>query len=215
MIFTDSKQQSCRRPVSLLAAICCRSRIGHLYSALLPNWLLAWHRHFSMWLLYGGLLFSLAFAVMAESPSEYRLKVAFLYNFASFTEWPELQGQAINLCILGDDPFRENLQHIRHKNIHDRDLSILYVQKNDDLSMCQIVFISRSDSANIANIIKLLDGRPILTIADIPGAGQQGVVLNMAVKDGKVVFEANLIIARRKGLKLSSQLLRFATEVYQ
>lgn len=81
--------------------------------------------------------------------------------------------------------------------------------------MCQIIFLSRSDRANITNIIKLLDDKPILTIADTPGAGQQGVVLNMAVKDGKVVFEASLIIARRNGLKLSSQLLRFATEVYQ
>lgn len=151
-----------------------------------------------MWLLYGGLLLSLASAVMAESPSEYRLKVAFLYNFAAYTEWPELQGKVINLCILGDDPFGENLQHIRHKNIHDRDLSILHVQKNDDLSMCQIVFISRSDSANITNIIKLLDDRPILTIADTPGAGQQGVVLNMAVKDGKVVLKLILLLQGEK-----------------
>ena len=215
MIFPDSIKQLPQELVLRFTVNYCRMQKQCI--PYLGYWggLFAWNGYFLRLLLYGCLLLSLTSSVMAESPSEYRLKVAYLYNFVVYTEWPELQGQVVHLCILGEDPFKENLQYIRQKNIHDRDLSILHVQKNDDLSVCQIVFISRSDSANISNIIKLLDDKPILTIADTPGAGQQGVVLNMAVKDGKVVFEANLIIARRNGLKLSSQLLRFATEVYQ
>jgi hypothetical protein len=37
----------------------------------------------------------------------------------------------------------------------------------------------------------------------------------MSIKKGKVTFEANMASAKRNGLKLSSQLLRFASEVYQ
>ena len=37
----------------------------------------------------------------------------------------------------------------------------------------------------------------------------------MEVETGKITFEVNLALARAVGLILSSQLLRFAKEVYQ
>ena len=151
----------------------------------------------------------------AEQPSEYRLKVAFLYNFSAYTEWPSLPDQFLNLCIYGEDPFGENLQHLQHKKAHEHEIVVRHTRNTEDLPTCQIVFIARSSIGNLSDIIKQLDGMPILTIADSPGASQQGVMLNMAIKEGKVSFEANLAIAKKSRLKLSSQLLRFATEVYQ
>ncbi|HMV13198.1 MAG TPA: YfiR family protein [Nitrosomonas sp.] len=52
-------------------------------------------------------------------------------------------------------------------------------------------------------------------MADSPGACHQGVILNMNVNNEKVTFEANLMMAKKAGLNLSSQLLRLATEIYQ
>lgn len=152
---------------------------------------------------------------LAEQPSEYRLKVAFLYNFSAYTEWPGLPDQVLNLCIYGEDPFGENLQHLQHKKAHEHEIVVRHTKNTEDLPGCQIVFITRSSTDNLSDIIKQLDGMPILTIADTPGASQQGVILNMAIKEGKITFEANVAIAKRNRLKLSSQLLRFATEVYQ
>ena len=151
----------------------------------------------------------------AEQPSEYRLKVAFLYNFSTYTEWPSLPDQVLNLCIYGKDPFGENLQHLQHKKAHEHEIVIRHTRNTEDLPSCQIVFITRSSIDNLSDIVKQLDEMPILTIADTPGASQQGVILNMAIKEGKATFEANVAIAKRNRLKLSSQLLRFATEIYQ
>ena len=64
-------------------------------------------------------------------------------------------------------------------------------------------------------ILNQLNDRPILTVSDSPNASLQGVVINMSIKEGKVAFEANIASAKRNGLKLSSQLLRFASEVFQ
>lgn len=151
----------------------------------------------------------------AEQFSEYRLKVAFLYNFSAYTEWPGLPDQDLNLCIYGEDPFGENLQHLQHKKVHEHAILVRHTRNTEDLLSCQIVFISRSGIDNLNDIIKKLGEMPILTIADTPGASRKGVMLNMAIKEGKVTFEANVAIAKRSRLKLSSQLLRFATEVYQ
>lgn len=150
-----------------------------------------------------------------EQPSEYRLKVAFLYNFAAYTTWPDPPNQDLTLCIYGDDPFGENLQHLQGKKINEHDILIKHTKNLMDLPDCQMVFITQSVVNEVDGIIKNLQGMPILTIADSPGTGRQGVVLNMTIKEGKVTFEANIAMAKRNGLNLSSQLLRFASEVFQ
>ncbi|TXI29394.1 MAG: YfiR family protein [Nitrosomonas oligotropha] len=151
----------------------------------------------------------------AEQPPEYRLKVAFLYNFIAYTEWPDQQNPNLNFCIYGEDPFGEHLQHLRGKKTNEQEILIRHTQRIEDLSMCRIVFISRSAMHDLNAILNQLNGKPILTISDSPNASLQGVVINMSIKEGKVTFEANIASAKRSGLKLSSQLLRFASEVYQ
>ncbi|QOJ21070.1 MAG: YfiR family protein [Gammaproteobacteria bacterium] len=172
-------------------------------------------RHFAIRLLCCVSLLIPAPLIQAEQPSEYRLKVAFLYNFIAYTEWPEQHSVNLNFCIYGDDPFGEHLQHLRGKKTNEREIVIRHIKNIEDLTACQVVFISRSVVHNLHAILNQLNDKPILTVSDSPNASQQGVVINMSIKEGKVAFEANIASAKRNGLKLSSQLLRFASEVYQ
>ncbi len=151
----------------------------------------------------------------AEQPTEYRMKVAFLYNFAAYTAWPDRHIQNLNLCIYGEDPFGDYLQHIQQKKINDYEVVVKHTRNIDDLIDCQMIFITRSVIGNLEEIIILLNEKPILTVADTPGTASKGIVLNMTVKEGKVTFEANIARAKKSGLKLSSQLLRFANEIYK
>ncbi|WP_242447096.1 YfiR family protein [Nitrosomonas supralitoralis] len=151
----------------------------------------------------------------AEQPTEYRMKVAFLYNFAAYTEWPDWPDHNLNLCIYDEDPFREHLQHLQQKKVNHLEIIIRHTRNIDDLINCQMIFITQSAIGNLDDIINLLNGKSILTVSDTPGAAQKGTVLNMTVKEGKITFEANIARAKKSGLKLSSQLLRFASEVYQ
>ena len=160
------------------------------------------------------LLASYTSRLQAEQPSEYRLKVAFLYNFVAYAEWPTQDDGGVNFCIYGKDPFGQHIQHLRERKINDRSILIRYVKNTEALSDCQVVFISQSITHHLEDILKQISGKSILTISDSPGAARQGVVINMSVQEGKVIFEVNIKVAHRNGLKLSSQLLRFASEVY-
>ncbi|MEQ1816782.1 MAG: YfiR family protein [Nitrosomonas sp.] len=155
--------------------------------------------------------------VYAEELDEYTLKAAFLYNFAAYTTWPDSNnGNTFNLCIYGNDPFGNNLDTLmQKKRINDRTITIYRTNNIDRLDSCQLVFISRSSVDNLKAVINTLQDKPVLIVADSPGTIQQGVTLNMEIKDEKVTFEANLKVARKAGLNLSSQLLRFATSVLQ
>ena len=154
-------------------------------------------------------------AAYPQPVSEYRIKAAFLYNFALFTEWPADTGHSLNLCIYGADPFGENVDELDGKPVGERLLAVRRMPAGASLAGCQIVFISPSAISAISGVLGKLQGGTVLTVADTPGAAQSGVALNMSVAQNKVAFEANLSAARAAGLNLSSKLLRLATRVIQ
>lgn len=151
----------------------------------------------------------------ADNPDEYRLKAAYLYNFIAFTEWPAGVANTLTLCVYGPDPFGEELDKLRGKNVAGRSLVVRRVNSVDSLGSCQAVFVARPVIGNLARVLDNLSGSPVLIVADSPGAARQGAAINMSAEQSKVKFEANLSAARRNGLNLSSKLLRLASEVLQ
>ncbi len=152
---------------------------------------------------------------VAENLAEYRIKAAFLVNFASFTEWPAEVGSTLNLCVYGPDPFGAELDRFKGRNVGGRSLTVMRVNSVDMLENCQVVFITRPVIDNLLRVLDTLSSKPVLTVADSPGAMRQGVALNMGTRESKVTFEANLAAARGNGLNLSSKLLTLASEVRQ
>jgi hypothetical protein len=148
-----------------------------------------------------------------EQLPEYRLKTAILYNFAQFTEWPTTVGSALNLCILGPDPFGPEIDVLEGKSVGARHIVLQRKGDTDPTTDCQIAYLPASRIARLARMLDELRDLPILTVADSPGAASRGVVLNLQVAQGKVTFEVNLQSARSAHLKLRATVLRLATRV--
>lgn len=151
----------------------------------------------------------------SEELPEYRLKAAFVYNFAALTEWPANVGTTLHLCIYGPDPFAGELDALNGKTANSHRIEVHSKNSLETLKECQIVFIAASVASQVPRVIDTVRGLPVLVIADTPGTLRQGVMLNMALAQGRVTFEANLTAARNARLTLSSKLLRLATEVVQ
>jgi len=172
-------------------------------------------RHGACALPWALALLSFTLPTRADPLPEYRLKAAFLYNFALFTEWPTDVGGTLHLCVHGADPFGAELDALQGKVVGERSIVVQRKDVGDDLSGCQIVFIAASAMGGVSRVLDELHGRTALTVADSPGAIREGVALGMTVTQNKVTFAANLLAAHRAGLNLSSKLLRLATEVIQ
>ncbi|MFN3544708.1 MAG: YfiR family protein [Thiobacillus sp.] len=153
--------------------------------------------------------------VAANSLDEYQVKAGFLFNFVAFTEWPADTGSAIDVCVYGPDPFGPALDRLHGRVSAGRTLAVKRVNSVAELGNCQVVFISRPVIDNLPRVLDALNGMPVLTVADSPGAMVQGVALNMGTRQGRVTIEANLAAARANRLNLSSKLLNLATEVKQ
>jgi|WetSurMetagenome_2_1015567.scaffolds.fasta_scaffold132027_1 hypothetical protein len=151
----------------------------------------------------------------AQDQGEYTLKTAFLYNFIQFTEWPSSVGNTIKVCVYGGDPFGESLNSLKGKSAGERSISIQRVLNQPELKDCHVVFVNQATIGQLPEISEILKGRPVLIVADSPGAAKRGAALCMETVQNRITFEANLTEARNAGLNLSSKLLQLARKVYQ
>ncbi len=54
----------------------------------------------------------------------------------------------------------------------------------------------------------------MLTISDIPDFAERGGGIGLLYRENKVLFEINLASTRKAGLRLSSQMLNLATNIF-
>lgn len=149
----------------------------------------------------------------SQSPGEYQVKAAFLYNFAKFIDWPTNVSPDPNspfiLGIVGDDPFGSDLeQTINGKGINGRRLVIKRFKRGQALEFCHILFISSSEQGRLPQILGSLKGSSVLTVGEVEQFTRSGGIINFTLKDDKVRFEINLGAAERAGLRISSKLLK-------
>lgn len=165
-----------------------------------------------------GLLLIAQSASAAPAPeavrAEYRLKAAILFKFVLFTEWPASVGSTLNLCSVGDSPMDAELEALQGKSVGASRVAVVRFDKTHSLKDCHIVFIATDAMDGLPKIRETVRGRPVLTVADTPGAARKGVVLNLTVARNRISFEVNSRSAREAGLTLSSKLMRLAKSVY-
>jgi hypothetical protein len=156
--------------------------------------------------------------VHAQGASEYRVKAAFVYNFAKFVEWPPeafaYDTAPLVIGIVGEDPFGNAIDQLTSgKTINGRSLTIRRLKRGQDLKACHILFISSSERNRLPEILLSLKGASVLTIADMDHFSQRGGMIGFLTEDDKVRFEINAQAANWARLRISSKLLTLAKNV--
>jgi len=150
-----------------------------------------------------------------EGSLEYPLKLAFLYNFTKFVEWPSDSyrnpGAPLAICVVGTDPFSPSLEgELRTRTVEGHPVEVRTLSPNDALSVCHMVFVPVTEKNQAARIVSGLKGSSTLTVGETEGFAVQGGIINLTVEEDKVHFEINPVAAERAGLKISSKLLSMA-----
>ena len=154
-------------------------------------------------------------SAMATELDEYRVKTAFIYNFLAFTQWPDWNEQAFNMCVYGAEHFGREIDALQEKTINDAPIRIIRIARLDELKHCQAFFFSQSAQMQLSAMLESLRNAPVLTIADSANAASMGAMITMHLDQNRVKFEINLRSARDAQLMISSRLLQLATQVHQ
>lgn len=146
-----------------------------------------------------------------------RIEAAFIHNFLDFVTWPGLlhrSGDAVVIGILGDDHFGTAFAEVEGGRVFGKTLTIRKSRRLEDLMDSWILFVSASEADRMSDILRRVEGRPILTVSDVPHFVKSGGIVEFFTVpvqgEMKVRFEINKDRADQAGLKISYQLLSLA-----
>jgi hypothetical protein len=152
---------------------------------------------------------------IAQAPTEYQVKAAYVFNFLKFVEWPsdagdESRGKWV-VGILGNSEVGEELLRLSDgKNVLGRDLLVKRLQAADNLRACNILFISESEKKHLPAILASLHGTSVLTVADMGDFVNSGGMIQLLVEDARVRIVIDVGATDRAHLKVSSKMLLLA-----
>lgn len=147
----------------------------------------------------------------------------------------ETKKEPLLVCVLGENNLKDPLNSLSEKTIKDRPVKIEFIdgfeafkKKHGDASVedyleqiqktiisCHLLFVGASEKERLAEILKLSEKKPILTVSDIGNFAGVGGVIEFVTENNKMRFDINVVSAEAKKLKISSQLLQLARKVYK
>lgn len=151
--------------------------------------------------------------------TEISQKSEFILDLIDNVEWPPRaisKGEdTLTVSIVGKSPLKEELSRLAEaKSTDKRKIEIRTVSVDDDLSSCQIVFLSGNDRGQLAKLFKKISGLPILTVSDVEGFFHYGVMIELLEskneEDSKIDFAVNKMVLRDAGLKIHEKFLKKA-----
>jgi hypothetical protein len=145
------------------------------------------------------------------------VKAAFLTKFGAYVDWPASLRLAPNapltLCVIGDDPFGRTMDDaVRGQQVDGHRLVLKRMPSATGADGCQIAFVDGTAAHGTADLLRALQGKPVLTVTD-GGAGPQRGMIHFVVDGGRVRFHIDQAAAESCGLTLSARLLAIALSV--
>lgn len=137
----------------------------------------------------------------------------FIYNFSKYIKWPENQiTEKFVIGILGDSPIVNDLTNMAaaKKEVNGMPFEIQQYYTAAEIGDCQILYIPREQSEELAKFNSIPQQKSILVVTDKPGMIKEGSVINFVDIDGKIRFELNQSNAQSRGLKIAASLLSLA-----
>lgn len=141
------------------------------------------------------------------------LKVAYLFNFTRFVQWPEAAiGERFVVTAVGDPALLAALGELERPDKRVQGRRIRVESDAGGAAESQILFVGKAALHRLPELLRATDGRPVLVVADSPGAAKRGVAINFFLsrdilgEGERLRFEINPAALRGRGLEISAQL---------
>lgn len=166
----------------------------------------------------GVLAFALGLmpAALAQPVDAESVKLAYIWNFPKFVDWPDgspPSGGSFTICIIGDE-----LVGVAKNYLEGRKRGSVNVEvvngKRVSLNVCQLVFVSSTESQRIPTVLAQVSGQPVLTVSDAENFAKDGGVIGLVSQDQRLTFEINVGAAQAANIKIRATLADLAVKRY-
>ncbi len=145
---------------------------------------------------------------------EYKVKATLLYKFIDLIDWNDRiaeESRAIDICVVGHDPFGDYLQKITQGKRSGANLSIRVKRiptnaARSTRKSCHLAFISGWQRGNDNTLVEKFHRSRVLTVTEKLSSG----IVHFFVLRGNVRFDINEGQANRLGVEIDPKLLKLA-----
>lgn len=158
-------------------------------------------------------------AIAADDDASVRadqMKAAYVFNFVKFVEWPaDALGDAIRICFVGAPSVADSLRSATaNKQVGARRIVSRTLARGEAPAGCAVVYF---DAQVIGEEVATLHSArtAALTISDAQSFTRSGGAIQLFTEENRLRFVINVGNARRAGVRISSNLLKLASNVEQ
>jgi hypothetical protein len=162
----------------------------------------------------GAIILLLHSLTAAQEISPLRLKAAFIWNFAKFTDWPGgaiRAGDPFTMCVVGNAVLADALEvYVRGRVLGNRKVVVTHAKAAEQPpGACQVLFVS-GGAKQVSQILSAIRDSPVLSISDIDGAAEMGAIVQFLYVGSQLNFSVQRDSATRAKLQISSQVLQLS-----
>lgn len=156
--------------------------------------------------------------ISTAQASEQALKLAFVYNFVKFTEWPERASPAakglVNVCVVDPEgEYTGALGSLAGRTVRGFPLRARAIERVAEVQGCHALFISAQGKRYAAEYARAAQNAGALSVGDDEDFLRQGGMIVLVPTDNRLQFDVNQDMVLRAGINLNAQLLRLARSV--
>ncbi|MDD2564741.1 MAG: YfiR family protein [Salinivirgaceae bacterium] len=158
-----------------------------------------------------SLSIALFFAIAVYGQAE-KVQAMFVYNFTKYVEWPvSTRSGNFVIAVYGNSPIYEELIKVAGtKSAGNQSIEVQKVKSVGDITTQHMIFISQDKSVDLGAIIGKIGSAPSLIITEADGLISKGSAINFVIIENRQRFELKKDNVINKGLKVSSELEKFA-----
>jgi len=159
-------------------------------------------------------LFVFPALVFAGADDEVSYKAEFIIDLIDNIELSDdsklSDAEEILIYVVGESPVQARLEELAGKLADNgRKISVENVSYTDDLGACDILFLPSHELSDLAKVLKKLNGKRTVTVADSKDFARYGAMINFYEdeKESEVHYEVNQLVLDSAGIHLSSKVL--------
>ncbi len=144
-----------------------------------------------------------------SNPDIENAQAMYIYNFLRLIKWTEnsVQDEFV-IGIYGNSNISEYLlKYTNNRAVGQKKIKVIHVNSMEASRGCQLLFVTRTKSSEINEIVTHPNLRNTLIITESSGLTDKGAAIEFAVVDNKLKFKINEMNAKKHHLIISKALL--------
>jgi len=139
-------------------------------------------------------------------------KSLYIYHFIKRIEWPKSpDNKDFVIIVMGDDKTLAALQQIAiSKTVNQKKIRVSNTNNLDSISNINLIYVGYSKRKYIAELAKLIGKQPILLVSETKN--NHFTDINLLEDDDGLEFDVIVENIRKKGLKISDDLLKLSKQ---